>query len=229
MTTGALADRGEVWTIRDLGRDLGDRLAYIHHQFKDSDHPLASDVAAHLASARAVTTSFSRFDCPALNKGIDPRIGYPAPAIMLAEILRLAHARVLELAEDVSQTSNALNRALDLAVDLDASRSYAIKIFHLLEHLGFSASKVAREDAAWPQAQVAMMSRRLTRYTVWALPVTRRLKYAEMFHSELLELAENGHSRWAQVVHALRVLIRVPQLRRELRTPASAAGERGLL
>lgn len=63
----------------------------------------------------------------------------------------------------------------------------------------------------------------VSRLTAWAariLPIVDRPEYAELFRSELYDLAQSGSGRWAQLAYAIRVLIRAPMLRRELHAPA---------
>jgi len=63
----------------------------------------------------------------------------------------------------------------------------------------------------------------VSRLTAWAarlLPPADQPDYEELFRSELYDLAQSGSGRWAQLAYAIRVLIRAPQLRRELRAPA---------
>lgn len=57
------------------------------------------------------------------------------------------------------------------------------------------------------------MSRRLTTWAARILPAPDRPVYDELFRAELVDLA----SRRAQLGHAVRVLVRAPLLRRELR------------
>jgi hypothetical protein len=64
------------------------------------------------------------------------------------------------------------------------------------------------------------VSRRLTAWAARILPVADRSEYEELFGSELYELAQSDGGRRAQLAYALRVLVRAPLLRRELRAPA---------
>lgn len=76
------------------------------------------------------------------------------------------------------------------------------------------------DDQVTGDVQPSKMSRQLTAWAVRMLPAADRPKYTEMFRSELFDLARCGSGRRAQLAHAIRVLVRAPLLRRELRAPA---------
>jgi hypothetical protein len=80
--------------------------------------------------------------------------------------------------------------------------------------------EASREMASQAQicVQPAALSRRLVEFASHALPAGDRADYAELFHSELFDLAQTGCGRRAQVMHALRVLVRILALRRALRS-----------
>ncbi|MEU3625364.1 hypothetical protein [Amycolatopsis coloradensis] len=65
--------------------------------------------------------------------------------------------------------------------------------------------------------QVRKTSYRLTKVAAGILPIGSRIDYEERFRSELFDLAESGSGWWKQVRHSLRVLIRAPWLRYEIR------------
>lgn len=73
---------------------------------------------------------------------------------------------------------------------------------------------------ASPAIRVAKTSRKLTKWAVWVLPPESRTEYAEQFSADLVHLAHQGKSWWAQVRHSVRVLVRAPWLRWELKAPA---------
>ncbi len=64
------------------------------------------------------------------------------------------------------------------------------------------------------------ISSRLTDWAARMLPDADRAEYTEMFHSELHDLAVSGSDRRTQIAYSVRVLLRAPSLRRELRAPA---------
>jgi hypothetical protein len=73
---------------------------------------------------------------------------------------------------------------------------------------------------ASPAIRVAKTSRQLTKWAISVLPEEHRTEYAEQFSADLIYLARQ-QTRWlTQVRHSMRVLVRAPWLRRELRTPA---------
>ncbi len=71
-----------------------------------------------------------------------------------------------------------------------------------------------------PSVRPSTLSDRLLTVTARILPAIERPEYEELFRSELFDLALSGSGRWAQLAYALRVLVRAPLLRRELRAPA---------
>jgi hypothetical protein len=61
---------------------------------------------------------------------------------------------------------------------------------------------------------------RLTHLSARVLPAADRARYQEEWHAELYEMALAGASRWAQLIHALRILNEAWVLRAELKAPA---------
>lgn len=53
----------------------------------------------------------------------------------------------------------------------------------------------------------------------WFLPSSKRARYAEEFREELWTLAEEGASRWRQMVHAVRLVWHAPGLYLAVRSP----------
>ncbi|GAA3002819.1 hypothetical protein [Actinokineospora diospyrosa] len=91
-----------------------------------------------------------------------------------------------------------------------------------LKQLSRDFDRLAAEVAAtYPVTAppVGRLSRGLTSLAVRLLPAADRERFREDFLAEIWEIAEAGSKR-AQARHALRVLVRAPLLRRELRTPA---------
>ncbi|MET7991652.1 hypothetical protein ABZU76_12150 [Amycolatopsis sp. NPDC005232] len=65
-------------------------------------------------------------------------------------------------------------------------------------------------------AQVIAFSRVTATCAAALLPAGSRAEYAELFLSELHDLARTRSGRWAQIRYACRVLVRAPRLRRAL-------------
>ncbi|GLY63650.1 hypothetical protein Atai01_02690 [Amycolatopsis taiwanensis] len=84
---------------------------------------------------------------------------------------------------------------------------------------------VASLEPFGQSAKPTRLSSGLTSLASSWLPADRRADYAEEFRGDLGALAQQKHGRLKQLLYALCVLIRVPQLRRALRTPALEAGE----
>ena len=60
---------------------------------------------------------------------------------------------------------------------------------------------------------------RIVERAVAVLPAAERDRYLEEYRSELYDLTADGASRRARVMWSIRVLVRAPLLRRELRKP----------
>lgn len=69
-----------------------------------------------------------------------------------------------------------------------------------------------RRGVTWPAGSAATIA-------TWFLPHSKRARYAEEFREELWTLAEEGASRWRQMVHAARLVWRTPGLYLALRPP----------
>lgn len=158
----------------------------------------------------------------------------------LNDALTIAHAIARNLDLD-------LDHARDLARHLDLGLTFALDLARGRDRALVGGLRRARERVALLAVELEGLQRagagdgvlssavpRLSvvscRVTVWAvrlLPAGDRDTYAEMFRSELYDLARDGGGRWwLQLRHAVRVLVRAPWLRRELRAPAPAARER---
>lgn len=106
----------------------------------------------------------------------------------------------------------------------DNDRVRARYLARVLASGGARAAELVREveTSRGPTdgVRLSVVSCRLTRWSTRVLPVVYRPEYAELFRSELYDLVLTGSGRSAQISHALRVLVRAPLLRRELRALA---------
>lgn len=90
-----------------------------------------------------------------------------------------------------------------------------------------TSNRVYRYVAARePQARVSDLSRLLTRLAAQMLPASDRSSFEEEFQSDLYNMPFRLGRRRAQTAYAVRVLLRAPLLRRELRAPAPSKRER---
>ncbi|MEV4603127.1 hypothetical protein AB0K15_37730 [Amycolatopsis sp. NPDC049253] len=104
----------------------------------------------------------------------------------------------------------------ELVDQLDLARSDVVRV--LTEH-GLGTRRPRWSGWAGPGAtrtQVIAFSRITATCAAALLPAGSRAEYAELFLSELRDLAEARSGRWAQVRYACRVLLRAPRLRRAL-------------
>lgn len=110
--------------------------------------------------------------------------------------------------------ASASDLAYALAGYLDKASNYASAIApsHPMDHADIRV--------------VSRLSRRLTGWAARLLPPEMQSEYIEMFTSELHDLARHDSRRRTQLVHAIRVLVRAPLLRHELRGFTSSIRER---
>lgn len=149
--------------------------------------------------------------------GTDDRARALARACFRARVLVFDPRSIFRhLYEGKSNTRGAVGRALDRAVRCDDAGSIE-RIYDLaLQYLADTPVEVRRAGVA----------HRLIDLTVRFLPAAKHAEYDELFRSELFDLAQGGCGRWALLRHALRVLVRAPQLRCALRGRGSPAKER---
>ena len=83
------------------------------------------------------------------------------------------------------------------------------------------AQRVLREQRR-PRRSCSWGAQRMLACAVWGLPHGQRDRWGEELSAELFELVASGWSRPRQILHGLRVLMRMPALRRSLREPAWA-------
>ncbi|WIX75385.1 hypothetical protein QRX50_28125 [Amycolatopsis carbonis] len=105
---------------------------------------------------------------------------------------------------------------IEVVDQLDAARADVVTV--LSDH-GLGSRRPRWHGWAGPAAspaQVIAFSRVAATCAAALLPAGSRAEYAELFMSELHDLAESRSSRWAQVRYACRVLLRAPRLRRAL-------------
>jgi hypothetical protein len=134
-------------------------------------------------------------------------------ALDLDDILSRDVAHTREFANRVAHT---LNRRIGLGADaVDCLQSVRANAGALVVALSTFAEVHGPRPAA--------VSLRLTSWALRFLPVGDRAEYAELFHSELLDLRCGW---WGQVRYSLRVLFRAPLLRHELRLAPPAVRER---
>ena len=107
--------------------------------------------------------------------------------------------------------STRANSSGDFGRLLDRASARAVDLVHYLE---------AVDDQLTGNVRPSKVSRQLAVWAARVLPAADRPEYAEVFQSELFELANSGSTRRAQFAYAIRVLVRAPLLRRELRAPA---------
>ncbi|MGW4487132.1 hypothetical protein ACWEOE_25215 [Amycolatopsis sp. NPDC004368] len=104
----------------------------------------------------------------------------------------------------------------ELADRLDAARADVVEV--LTGH-GFGTRRPRWSGWAGPGAtrtQVIEFSRITATCAAALPPAGSRAEYAELFLSELHDLAEARGGRWVQVRYACRVLVRAPRVRRAL-------------
>ncbi|HEX5402777.1 MAG TPA: hypothetical protein VFX16_10825 [Pseudonocardiaceae bacterium] len=153
---------------------------------------------------------------------------------MLDRALDLAHVNNLDLGQvyayadlvsvhlKANRPAAALGHALTLIAELDLHLEQArgdnlieeavecIEDAREIARALLNSLDVVRHDHALPVAG----ARRLASLAVRLLPCPDRVEYQELFHSELYDLHCGW---WGQVRYALRVLVRAPLLRHELR------------
>ena len=86
--------------------------------------------------------------------------------------------------------------------------------------------KGEKKRSAWSMRTVMPLSRALAQCAVRLLPLSDQALYRDIFTSELHELAQGRRSRRVQIAYVVRILLRSPWLRRELRAPASPHRQR---
>lgn len=147
----------------------------------------------------------------------------------LIEDLTIVIERAIALAgkqdRDVTLT---LGRTLDRArrlIKTDRSGRFSL-LLDINEAIRL-AQVFALNEAQGNGRKVSSVSRWIAGWALAVLPSCERVAYSEIFASELAELSKSKN--WlAQVIYALRVLVRAPILGRELRAPDSRAKERSL-
>ncbi|MEU4669594.1 hypothetical protein AB0F91_16815 [Amycolatopsis sp. NPDC023774] len=105
---------------------------------------------------------------------------------------------------------------IELVDQLSAARTDAVAV--LTDH-GFGSRRPRWRGWAGPAAspaQVIAFSRVTATCAAALLPAGSRAEYAELFLSELHDLARARRGRWVQIRYACRVLLRAPRLRRAL-------------
>ena len=118
--------------------------------------------------------------------------------------------------------------AADLVLAADTARSLANDIGLFWDIASEHSRQLQRSllRTATSQGQMTRTSYRLMQFAVRILPIEYQADYSELFQSELLDMADCG-KRWRhQVQHALRILVRAPQLRLALRWSPPATRER---
>ncbi len=156
-----------------------------------------------------------------------------APHVAHDVTLALRKVRTRARAFDRART-RALDRALTRGAEdgygyIDTGRQYVVD---LVESVGDATQTVVQlQDAITIAAKMAsgtpraetMPARWVARWVSGAsaiVPVRERALYREVFDTELRELAATRASRWAQLVYALNLTVRMWSLRQALASPA---------
>ncbi|WP_326836579.1 hypothetical protein VSH64_16975 [Amycolatopsis rhabdoformis] len=137
---------------------------------------------------------------------------------MLGNAQAYAWRSLALVAEGTDRADHDLARrcVTELVDQLDAARA---DVFGVLTDHGFGTRRPRWSGWAGPgttRTQVIAFSRITATCAAALLPAGSRAEYAELFLSELHDLAAARSGRWAQVRYACRVLLRAPRLRRAL-------------
>ncbi|MFI5611480.1 hypothetical protein [Amycolatopsis sp. NPDC051903] len=183
---------------------------------------VAESVLPHLSGSlrvvdRPLVTARLRQLCRELDVTAD--LAGPAELGPALDTARAYARRALSLTgEGTGRADHDLARqcVAELVDQLDLARTNVLEV--LGDH-GFGSRGPRWTGWAGPaasRAEVIAFSRLAATCAVALLPAGSRAEYAELFLSELHELASSRSGRWAQVRYACRVLVRTPRLRRAL-------------
>jgi hypothetical protein len=200
-----------------------DRLIQIAH----THNPRAADLLRKDQSlvgslSRTIANWIAHHDDP-YNTGV-PMVSMhmvKSQAALLASGIQLVDV-VLDAAED-SIFHPELAQVAILAAQIEADARNACSALTRAAHtaeLQATKRKKKKKRSARPMRPVMPLSRALAQCAVRVLPLSEQALYRDIFTSELHELAQDRWPHHAQIAYVVRILLRSPLLRRELRAPA---------
>jgi hypothetical protein len=151
------------------------------------------------------------------NTGLHDRFREVVDLVNRARAVDYDHRAGSNLKDDLAHADDIARLERSVESDLACARDLARDVQKRLRHRPSAMPSAPLRPST--TTHVAKTSRQLTKWAVWVLPAEHQTEYAEHFSADLVHLAHERASWLPQVRHSVRVLVRAPWLRRELRAP----------